>query len=174
MTSTDDGPERTADGHHLVIDGRKWRASDPAIPESFRAELVHELMAARRAVHADRDDDAAVAAARARVRDAKVALGERGEPWWEPTTTEGRAERLAAAIRALLWHRDPDKTICPSDAARTVGGTDWRGLMDQARTVAGELADGGVVEIQQKGERVELADAKGPIRLARGPGFPGR
>ena len=56
------------------------------------------------------------------MQDAKVALGERGEPWWEPASEAGRAERLAAAMRALLWHRDPDKTICPSDAARAVGG----------------------------------------------------
>lgn len=46
------GPEHTADGHHVIIDGRRWRATDPSIPERFRQELVDELMSARRAVKA--------------------------------------------------------------------------------------------------------------------------
>ena len=25
-------PETTDDGHYVVIDGRRWRATDPAIP----------------------------------------------------------------------------------------------------------------------------------------------
>lgn len=149
-------PERTPDGRYLLIDGRRWRVGDPAIPETLRAELVAELMAARRI------------RARPRVQDAKVALGERGEPWWEHTEG-GRRHRLAAAIRTLLRHRDVDKTICPSDAARVVGGEDWRSLMPLARAVAAELAEAGVVEVRQRGEAVDLATAKGPVRLARGP-----
>ncbi|WP_258934323.1 hypothetical protein [Nesterenkonia pannonica] len=43
-------PERTEDGRHIVVDGRRWRASDPSIPEKLRSELVKELMAARRLV----------------------------------------------------------------------------------------------------------------------------
>src|SRR3546814_5538371 len=42
--------ERTPDGHYLIIDGRRWRASDPGIPDTLRQELVDELMSARRAV----------------------------------------------------------------------------------------------------------------------------
>ncbi len=78
-------PERTPDGRYIVVDGRRWRASDPGLPEARRQELVDELMAARRAVGAaKRSDDAdAERAARARVHAAKVALGERGTPWWE-------------------------------------------------------------------------------------------
>lgn len=30
----DDEPERTPDGRYLIIDGRRWRASDPRLPES--------------------------------------------------------------------------------------------------------------------------------------------
>ena len=160
-------PERTPDGRYLVIDGRRWRASDPHIPEPLRAELVDELMAARRAVRAAAGDEVAVRAARHRVQDAKVALGERGAPWWEPPG-EGLDERLAAAVRALLRHRDPDKTICPSDAARVVGGTSWRALMDLAREVAQGLAGDGVIVIRQHGSDVDLATAVGPVRLARG------
>jgi hypothetical protein len=76
---------RTSDGRYVVIDGRRWRASDPGLPEERRAELVGELMAARRAVGAARraQDADAERAARDRVHAAKVALGERGAPWWE-------------------------------------------------------------------------------------------
>jgi uncharacterized protein len=77
-------PERTPDGRYIVVDGRRWRASDPGLPEARRSALVHELMDARRAVGAARraSDPVAERAARDRVHAAKVALGERGTPWW--------------------------------------------------------------------------------------------
>lgn len=155
---------RTADGRYLIVSGRRWRASDPAIPESLRRELVDELMAARRLVRTD------PGSARPRVQDAKVALGERGDPWWEPTPA-GRRARLAAAMRALLRHRRPESTICPSDAARIAGGESWRELMDAARQVAAELVRDGTVVARQHGADVDIATATGPIRLARGPGW---
>lgn len=78
------------DDRYVVIDGRRWRATDPLIPEARRAELVHALMAWRRAVkHASTPEE--VAAARAGVQAAKQALGERGTPWWEQTDAERRA-----------------------------------------------------------------------------------
>lgn len=166
-------PERTPDGRYLVVGGRRWRASDPAIPDALRTELVAELMAARRAVKDAAGEEVATAAARRRVQDAKVALGERGEAWWEPGTEEGRRERLASAVRALLRHRKPESTICPSDAARVTGGEGWRELMDAARAVAAALAAEGVVEVRQHGERVDLATATGALRLARGPAWSG-
>ena len=78
-------PERTPDGRYVVIDGRRWRASDPALPEARRQALVRELMSARSAVGwaKRRQDPAAERAARDRVHAAKVALGERGPKWWE-------------------------------------------------------------------------------------------
>lgn len=84
--------EPTPDGHHVVIDGRRWRATDPAIPEEAAAELRRRLMSARRDVGAAlRAGDAeAEAAARARVQRAKTALGERGTPWWEQTPEQRR------------------------------------------------------------------------------------
>ena len=33
-------PERTPDGRYVVVDGRRWRASDPSLPEERRQELV--------------------------------------------------------------------------------------------------------------------------------------
>jgi hypothetical protein len=166
-------PERTPDGRYLVVGGRRWRASDPGIPDPLRTELVAELMAARRAVKDAAGEEVATAAARRRVQDAKVALGERGEAWWEPGTEEGRRERLASAVRALLRHRKPESTICPSDAARVTGGEGWRELMDAARAVAAALAADGVVEVRQHGERVDPATATGALRLARGPHWSG-
>jgi uncharacterized protein DUF3253 len=161
MTSGDEHT-MTEDGRFLIVGGRRWRATDPAVPEKLRQELVNELMAARRLVRTD------PGTARPRVQDAKVALGERGDPWWEPTA-DGRRARLAAAIRALLRHRSPEATICPSDAARVAGGESWRDLMDAAREVAAELARDGVITVRQRGEDVDLADVAGPVRLARGP-----
>ncbi len=78
-------PERTPDGRYIVVNGRKWRASDPGLPVGRRQELVNELMDARRAIGAAKraDDHEAERAARDRVHAAKVALGERGTPWWE-------------------------------------------------------------------------------------------
>ncbi len=78
---------------------------------------------------------------------------------------------MAATMRVLLRHRNADATICPSDAARVVGGESWRDLMDLAREVSGELASDGVLTVRQHGKTVDLATAKGPVRLARGPSW---
>jgi hypothetical protein len=84
--------ERTEDGRYVVIDGRRWRATDPLIPEDVAAQLRKELMSARRAVGAAlrAGDKAAERAARDRVQAAKTALGERGTPWWEQSPEERR------------------------------------------------------------------------------------
>ncbi|WP_327180790.1 hypothetical protein [Streptomyces sp. NBC_01334] len=95
-------PEHTPDGRFIVVGGRRWRATDPLIPEEDAARLRSHLMAARRAVGAARrtQDAAAERAARARVHLAKVALGERGTPWWEQSDEERRA-RWHEGLRAL-------------------------------------------------------------------------
>ena len=89
-------PQRTEDGHHVVIDGRTWRATDPEIPESRREELTKVLMAWRREVGRTRGTDEE-STSRAGVQAAKVALGERGTPWWEQTKDERRA-RWSASV----------------------------------------------------------------------------
>jgi len=78
-------PEHTPDGHYIIVDGRRWRATDPSISQERRQELVDELMAARWAVGAAKraGDEEAERAARGRVHAAKVSLGERGPKWWE-------------------------------------------------------------------------------------------
>ncbi len=89
---------RTDDGRWIVVDGRRWRAADPALPDEVRARLLHHLGVARSAVRsAGRSDDAtALAAARARVQLAKTGLGERGRAWWEQDDDARRAEGEAA------------------------------------------------------------------------------
>jgi hypothetical protein len=85
------GPEKTDDGRVVVIKGRRWRATDPAIPEQRRAELTGILMAWRREVRRTKGT-AGESTARAGVQAAKVALGERGTPpWWEQTDDQRRA-----------------------------------------------------------------------------------
>jgi hypothetical protein len=86
----------------VVVDGRRWRTADPALPEDVRARLLHHLGVARSAVRtAGRaGDDAAVAAARARVEAAKTGLGERGPAWWEQPD-DARRVRWEAALREL-------------------------------------------------------------------------
>ncbi|ORA12142.1 S-adenosylmethionine tRNA ribosyltransferase [Mycobacterium arosiense ATCC BAA-1401 = DSM 45069] len=75
-------------------------------------------------------------------------------------------QRLEASIRALAEHRGPRSSICPSDAARAVGGDDWRGLMDDARLAARRLARSGDVEITQRGYAVDPdGDWSGPVRI---------
>ncbi len=75
-------------------------------------------------------------------------------------------ERLRDAILQLLAQRDPGKTICPSDAARAVGGdAGFRALMDDARAAADELVTEGRIEVTQGGEVVDRAAVRGPIRV---------
>ena len=89
----------TDDGRYIVIDGRHWRATDPAIPDQRRAELTRILMAWRREVRRTKGTSAE-AVARAGVHAAKVALGERGTPpWWEQTDA-GRRARFQADVAA--------------------------------------------------------------------------
>lgn len=156
--------ERTPDGHFLIINGRRWRASDPSIPDKLRQELVDELMSARRAVKAHEE------LARTRVGDAKTALGERGHPWWEEPPGEALDARIEATINALLRHRDTS-TICPSDVARVIGGENWRQRMEDVRRVAASLAEAEQVVVTQRGEAVNLASAKGPVRIGKGEAF---
>ncbi|MFF7449774.1 MULTISPECIES: hypothetical protein [unclassified Streptomyces] len=85
-------PPMTPDGRYVVINGRRWRATDPSLPPEVAAVLRRHLMSARRAVRSalSAGDPAAERAARARVTTAKTALGERGTPWWEQDEDERR------------------------------------------------------------------------------------
>jgi hypothetical protein len=73
----------TPDGRYFVVRGRLWRRSNPDLDDELRESLVKELMAARRAVRDAKVQPEAMAAARKRVNDVKIALGERGAAWWK-------------------------------------------------------------------------------------------
>ncbi|UFQ13638.1 DUF3253 domain-containing protein [Streptomyces huasconensis] len=87
------------------------------------------------------------------------------------TVSERQTDRrLERAILELLARRGPTATICPSDAARAVyegDGDGWRALMEPARRAARRLVTAGEVEITQRGQAVDPADARGPIRIRR-------
>lgn len=82
---TRSAPPLTPDRRYIVVRGRLWRATRPDLPAERRAELVAHLMNARCAVAQARRaaDRTAEAVAHAAVDAAKVALGERGAPWWD-------------------------------------------------------------------------------------------
>ena len=60
--------------------------------------------------------------------------------------------------------------MCGRDSER------WRELMDATRAVAVELVEEGVVEITQRGKKVDVTSFRGPIRvrLSRQPVEPSR
>ena len=78
------GYPETPDGRYFVVEGRLWRCSNPALEPELKEKLTRRLMRARRAVlEGLRSKDAAlVREARRRISQLKVALGERGAPWW--------------------------------------------------------------------------------------------
>ena len=74
----------TADRRYFVVRGRLWRMANPELFELERAQLVADLMQARREVGAalrGKDLDAQRLARQA-VDAAKHGLGERGSPRW--------------------------------------------------------------------------------------------
>jgi hypothetical protein len=74
---------------------------------------------------------------------------------------------IEEAILALCRKRGPEKTICPSEAARMLDADEaaWRLLMPAVRNAAERLAKRGLIEVCQRGQAIDIADAKGPIRL---------
>ena len=155
----DSDPPKTA---FITVDGRRWRASDPGIPQKFRQELVNELMAARRAVR-DARSARAIRRSRCRVNDAKLALGERGRGWWLRATLVAANRRIEAALRALLLSRK-GRSVCPSDIARIVGGTPWRALLPLVRERAVKMAERGELEILRRGRVTEVHPSQGVLR----------
>ena len=74
----------------------------------------------------------------------------------------GDDDTIEAAMLALVAARGADKTICPSEVARHLGGPDpeaWRRLMPPVRRVAVRLAKQGQVAILRKG--IPIADLDG-------------
>lgn len=76
--------------------------------------------------------------------------------------------RIRGTIDELLDARKDGATICPSEVARALRPDgDWRAVMDDVRRVAADETAAGRLEVRQRGETVDPAEARGPIRLGR-------
>jgi len=154
------------------INGRRWRCTDPNIPETLRQELVNVLMQGRRELRVGKGLPAPDAShpARHKVHAAKVALGERGPQWWAPMSYADLETRMKATLITLLTSRGIDKTICPSEIAQATHGADWRPLLPAVRHLAFELTDVQQLRVLQKSKPVNRLD-RGSIRIAQGDRF---
>lgn len=76
---------------------------------------------------------------------------------------------LEAETRALAAARGRKATFCPSEVARAVA-EDWRPLLPRTHDAVRRLAEGGVVEILQRGQRRDPSDVRGAYRVRRGRG----
>jgi Protein of unknown function (DUF3253) len=74
---------------------------------------------------------------------------------------------LEQVILGLLRQRPAESSICPSDAARAARPDGWRALMPGVREAAGRLAARGDVDVTQRGRVVDIATARGPVRIRR-------
>jgi hypothetical protein len=100
---TDERVDESADDERwLVVNGRRWRRTDPSLPEDVVAALTSHLGRGRSGVRTAKraGDEEAVAAARQRVGLAKHGLGERGPKWWDEPEP-ARLDRARAALRDL-------------------------------------------------------------------------
>ena len=79
-----------------------------------------------------------------------------------------RETDLETAMLRLVTERGAGKTVCPSEAARAVGGDHpdgWGPLMQPARKVAVRLMKEGRLVITRKGRPVDPDDFRGVYRL---------
>ncbi len=73
---------------------------------------------------------------------------------------------VARAILALVDARGPDRSICPSEAARILADGDaWRGRLTDVRREAVRLAREGRIAILRKGKPIDPDEVRGVIRL---------
>ena len=86
------------------------------MPEDERARLVDALMHARREVGAAgrANDGERLTAARAAVHAAKVALGERGAPWWTDGTPDYN-RHLVKNTPYAHWYAGQESSARPRD-----------------------------------------------------------
>ncbi|MDP3407940.1 DUF3253 domain-containing protein [Bosea sp. (in: a-proteobacteria)] len=92
------------------------------------------------------------------------------QPDATPATSKPKPhdDDLAATILKLAGERGEGRTICPSEAARALGGDHpdgWGPLMQPIRRVAVRLMKEGKVVITRKGRPVDPDDFRGVYRL---------
>lgn len=78
-----------------------------------------------------------------------------------------RAPRIIQrALREFAAARASEKTFCPSELARSLGGKNWRDWMPAIRAEAVRLVAAGELRCTQRGVAVKPDTARGPIRLS--------
>jgi hypothetical protein len=70
-------------------------------------------------------------------------------------------DRIRAAILELALQRGPQKSLCPSEVAKSLAA-EWRPLMPQIRAVAARMPE---IVVTQGGREVDPLTVTGPIRL---------
>ena len=78
--------------------------------------------------------------------------------------------QIRDTVLRMLDEREPPKTVCPSEVARGLAGSDekvWRLLMQPVRRAVVELAGEGRVGVYRKGRLVDPQDFKGIYRIGR-------
>ncbi|WP_407909612.1 hypothetical protein [Lysobacter claricitrinus] len=95
----------TPDGRYIVVRGRLWRRADPSLSDDERDCHTRALMRARRDVRRalESGDGVGEKRARQRVHAAKIALGERGEVWWDDGSPDLN-RRLARNTPYAAWY----------------------------------------------------------------------
>lgn len=90
------------DDKWLVVEGKRWRRSDPELESAVVEELKSHLGKARNAVRTTKKNgtEEDLKQARHRVNTAKQGLGERGDYWWE-MPVEDRRKRAEEALAQL-------------------------------------------------------------------------
>ena len=101
----------TPDGRYFVVRGRLWRCTNPALDPAKKKTLTRELMDARRAKGSAMrtGDDGAREAARAKIDAAKIALGERGPPWWDDGAADVNRLMVSDTVYAQWWAGQADQ-----------------------------------------------------------------
>ena len=83
-------------------------------------------------------------------------------------------KEIECVMLDLARARGAGKTVCPSEVARAIAGSDetvWRRLMNPVRAVAVDLALRGRVAVMRKGKAVDPRDFMGVYRIGwRDPG----
>ncbi len=72
---------------------------------------------------------------------------------------------IRRCILAQVRARGLEKTICPSEVAKELGGAEWRSLMPAVRAVGFDLVKTGEIQVTQRGQVVDPANVKGALRF---------
>ena len=73
-------------------------------------------------------------------------------------------DAIARAIEGVAGRHGPNRSFCPTEAARVLA-EDWRPLLGPVRRVAADLARAGRIEILRHGRPVTPEAMRGVVRL---------